>query len=94
MVFSTADLRRSLEVKGFRKIQGGNHTKYVLVVDNVIQSVWTVVSQSKYDISHALQSTIARELRMPGQAYLRRFVECSVTEDEYVAMLREKGVVG
>ena len=94
MVFSTSDLRKALERKGFRKIEGGSHTKFVLEVNGVLQSVWTIVSHSKYDISYGLQSTVARELRMPNPAYLRHFVECSVSAEEYSTMLRDKGMVG
>jgi predicted RNA binding protein YcfA (HicA-like mRNA interferase family) len=94
MVFSTSDLRRALEAKGFRKLQGGSHTKFVLEVEGVVQAIWTVVSHSKHDISHGLQSTLARELRMPNPAYLRRYVECAVSEVEYLGMLRDKGVIG
>ena len=93
-MFSTSELRRALEKKGFRSIEGAGHTKFVLVVDGTVQSIWTVVSRSKYDISHNLHSSIARQLRMPNPAYLRRYVECSLSEEDYLSMLRERGVIG
>lgn len=89
--FTTRDLQRALEAKGFLAFKGSNHKRYELFVDGQPSGIKTLVSHSLYEVGNALQGQIARQLRMPSQSYLRSFVACDIDLAAYSQMLRESG---
>lgn len=89
--FTTKDLQRALEAKGFLFYRGSNHKRYELYLDGQATGIKTLVSHSLYGIGSELQSQIARQLKMPSQSYLRRFVSCEIDLPTYALMLRDSG---
>ncbi len=87
--FTTKDLQRALEAKGFLFFKGSNHKRYELYLEGQATGIKTLVSHATYDVGSQLQSQIARQLRMPSQSYLRNFVSCDIDLATYALMLRD-----
>ena len=92
-MYTYDELWKALLAKGLYWVGGGDHRKASLYLDGRQIPIWTVVSHKRGDVPAGLRSRIARELKMPNADYLRRFVECEVSGEDYIAMLRESGVI-
>lgn len=91
--YSNRELEAALFRKGFILVPGGNHKRFVLAPAGQRLKVQTLVSHATYTVDDSLASRIVKQLRMPGAQYLRRFVECSVSLDDYLDHLRDSGVL-
>jgi hypothetical protein len=91
--FTTRELEHALRRKGFYYDDRSGHRFLHLHVDGQPTGVKTMVSRSNYDVAGALRKQISSQLRMPDAAYLNRFVDCAVSLEDYLAHLRESGVL-
>lgn len=91
--YSNRELEAALLRKGFILVPGGNHKRLVLAPAGKRLKVQTLDSHATYTVDDSLAAKIVKQLRMPGAQYLRRFVECSVSLNDYLENLRECGVL-
>jgi hypothetical protein len=90
--YSVRQVVQSLHRKGFVE-ERGDHQYLRLVVDGKATPVMTFVSRGKgFDVGGGLLAMMARQLRLTG-AEFRWLVECPLTHDAYVRLLRDRGVL-
>jgi predicted RNA binding protein YcfA (HicA-like mRNA interferase family) len=81
------DVKSSLTKKGFR-LREGKDSYFHLFVDGAKTPVWTKVSHGEKEIHDGLLSAMARQMRL-SKRQLGDFVDCPLSEEEYVRFLRE-----
>lgn len=88
-----AEVEQALLSKGFR-FKGGDHRFYFFEHDGLITAIFTKVSHgSKYkELDDSLLSMMARQVKLSNRQFTA-FVECSLTQEEYVAHLRTLGIL-
>lgn len=77
--------------KGFQASEN-DHTFLHLFVDGRKTIVYTKVSHGEKEIGDKLLGLMARQLRLSKREFLD-LVECPLSEDAYILLLRAKGVV-
>ncbi len=82
----------SLQKKGFQERQG-DHAFYHLFVDGKKTVVSTKISHGEKDIGDKLLGMMARQVRLTRKQF-GELVDCPMSAEEYVAILRKSGVVG
>ncbi|BAD84560.1 hypothetical protein TK0371 [Thermococcus kodakarensis KOD1] len=89
------DVQRALEKKGFQKKEGGRHTKYILYVEGKKTRVITVFSRGrdKKELGNDLLRRIKKQLHLEEDDMFQDFVECPLTYEDYLSVLRQKGVI-
>jgi hypothetical protein len=85
------DVGAGLLKKGF-SIRENDHTFYHLFIDGKKTIVSTKISHGEKEIGDRLLGMMARQLRLTKRNFLD-LVDCPLTLDEYVKLLREAGVV-
>jgi trans-2-enoyl-CoA reductase len=80
-----------LEAKGF-KVREGDHSFYSLYVDGKKTSVFTKISHgSSYKVySDSLLGFVKKQMSLTSEE-LRQYIECTISYDMYVQILKEKG---
>lgn len=90
---SRTSVERALAQKGFDRTEGGKHRVYRLLVDGLETGVATVVSRgAQKTLGNPLVGAIARELHLTGPEF-RQLVDCPLSHDDYVGILRGKGIL-
>jgi len=85
----TLTVIENLQRKGFRKRQGGD--KYFhLYVDGKKTAVFTFVSHGEREIHDGLLGQMAKQTHLVKKEFLD-LVDCPMTEDDYLKLLRERG---
>lgn len=89
------DVQRALEKKGFQKKEGGRHTKYILYVEGKKTRIITVFSRSrdKKELGNDLLRRIKKQLHLEENEMFQDFVECPLTYEDYLSVLRQNGVI-
>jgi len=90
------DIQKALKKKGFQKKEGGRHTKYILYVNGKKTRVITVFSRgrNKKELGDDLIKRIMKQLHFNNEEdKFRDFVECPLTYEDYLELLREKGII-
>jgi hypothetical protein len=91
VILDRAKLESALKKKGFG-LMSGDHRYYRLYVAGKATRIQTKVSHgSSKTLSHGLVSTIKRQMRFDTNDQLSSFVDCRMTEEDYVGFLRENG---
>lgn len=86
------DVVDSLCKKGFSEQDGGDHRYFRLLQDGKDTGIFTMVSRGgrKYrTLGNDLVSKMAKQLKLQTKEFVQ-LVECTMTGDAYVALLREK----
>lgn len=92
MPLEREDMRRAYLQKGF--VEGpGDHDRFFLFVNGKRTAINTKLSRgSGYrTYTDRLLSDVCRQLKLT-KAELLKLVECSIGGDEYVRLLRERGI--
>lgn len=87
----TRALGDALESKGFAR-SNTHHQIFWLVVDGKKTAIRTRLSHGAREYGDALLGAVANQMRIT-RADLRRFVECELSGEQYLAMLRAAGHV-
>lgn len=82
-----SDLRGALLRKGFVSNQS-HHEMFQLVIDGRPTEVGTRLSHGVKECDPWLLGQVARQMRI-SKAELLRFVECSLSAEEYAAQVRQ-----
>jgi predicted RNA binding protein YcfA (HicA-like mRNA interferase family) len=86
------DVESALERKGFRK-HDGHHSFFVYYTsDNKRTGVRTKMSHGEKDIGNRLIGAMAKQCRLSKDDF-RNLVECTLTREQYEAVLIETGEV-
>lgn len=93
-VFSSREYKSALEEKGFRLERVTRHSIYYLWVEGIKTHIYTMVSHgSSEDIKGNLLSKYKRQLLLNSTQELVNFVECPLTYEGYVDLLKRKGEI-
>lgn len=85
------DVEASLCRKGFRQ-SNGDHAFFYLFVDGKKTGVKTKISHGEKEIGDNLLATMAKQVHLTKSRF-KDLIECPLSEDDYVALLRESGKV-
>ena len=88
---SSRDIERALLRKGFRA-RDSHHRQFMLYEGEMPRPVFTYLSHGPKEYGDNLLSLVARQLNL-SKADLLDFIDCRLSREGYLAMLREKGVV-
>ncbi|MCW7072112.1 MAG: hypothetical protein OCU12_07300 [Methanophagales archaeon] len=87
-------LRRKGFVKnGFVKNEKKHHIFYFLYVDGKKTQIRTKLSHSSKEYNDNLLSAIRKQLKFDSIKELEGFINCPISEDEYVRMLIDKLII-
>lgn len=92
-VFSSKEYESALQQKGFRLERERRHRIYCLWVKGKKTRIFTMVSHgSSEDIRGTLLGKFKRQLFLNSSKELVDFVECFLTHERYIDLLKNKGV--
>lgn len=87
-----SDIGAALRKKGFVPREN-DHTFYHLFVNGKKTIISTKISHGEKEIRDKLLGMMARQLRLSRRDFLN-LVDCPLTFDEYVKLLRDSGHIG
>lgn len=85
------DVIAGLARKGFRTKEN-DHTFLHLFVHDRKTAIYTKVSHGEKQIGDKLLGLMARQVQLSRREFLE-LVDCSLSQDEYLAILRAKGAI-
>jgi len=88
-------LEKSLLKKGFVMDDTKDHRYFHLVVDGKEPGISTKTSHGSKThkvLGKPLQSDVKKQLNLDTSKQLREYVDCSLTLDKYLDILKEKGI--
>jgi hypothetical protein len=86
------DIQKALQKQGFEFSEKESHQLHYLVVDGKKQAVYTYVGKAA--LSPALMETVAEQLKLTDEKMAESFFSGKLTTEKYVAMLKEKELLG
>ena len=91
----SGDAQKALLRKGFRSEERGHHTYYILYVEGKASEIYTYFSRQNTgaDLQRNEVGGMKRQLKFGSPEELFRFIDCSTTEAQYVATLRDQGIL-
>jgi predicted RNA binding protein YcfA (HicA-like mRNA interferase family) len=90
--FSARDADAALLRKGFVKRQG-DHAYYHFKYRDLDVGVSTKISHGEKEIGLGLIKRMRAQMRLEANADFARFVECPLTFNEYVTILKRIGIL-
>lgn len=88
--YKPREIASSLLRKGFRPEEGGNHTKFHLVVDGRDSGVVTFLDRHEREYSDFRLHLIAKELGLRS-GDLKKLIDCPLSYDGLVELLKQTG---
>ena len=87
------DIAGPLRKKGFlEKAGGSHHAQYYLLVQGKKTHIKTYLSHGKgMEYSSGLMKAVKKQLCFKEDADAERFLDCPMSGEEYVALLRKQG---
>ncbi len=94
MNLARTKLEAALSRKGFSSSEGKSHTKWMLHVGGKRTSVVLMLSRGTdyKDLRNQILGMIRKEMKLSGEQF-QRFVDCPMSQDEYLGILRAQGIV-
>jgi hypothetical protein len=83
-------VRNALLKKGFVVEEDGSHQKLRLWVDGSQTKIYTFHSHGAKECNDYILGSMARHLKL-SRAQLDDFIDCAMSGEAYVGMLRERG---
>ena len=93
-VISAAEARANLLSKGFRQREGKKHTFFDLYLDGRDAGISTHFSRGKQqhsEIDDGMMDLMKPQLRLDRKGEVFELLNCTMTEEQYVAFLRDRG---
>lgn len=89
------DIQKALKKKGFREKEGKRHTKYILYANGKKTRIMVVFSRgkNKKELGNDLIKRIQDELHLNDNDKFQDFIECPLTYEDYLEILREQGLI-
>lgn len=85
----TRDIEGSLGKKGFKR-KDTHHTFYHLWVDDKKTTIYTKVSHGSNEVPDPLLGQMAKQVKLTRNQFCE-LVDCSLTQEGYLAILRDAG---
>lgn len=89
-VLKPRDISTSLLKKGF-KTKDGDHTYFILYIQDRKTSIFTKISHGKREIDDSLIKRMAGQIKLDKNQFMR-LIECSIDHDKYIQTLKENGI--
>jgi hypothetical protein len=89
--YRAREIRSALKSKGFRQ-SNTDHEVYHLYIGNKKSTVRTYVSFGSKEYGDNLLGFMSRQLRL-RRGELNELIECPLSEEQYVALLVERGEI-
>lgn len=86
----SSDIEGALKRKGFR-LDETHHRYLVLHVDGKRTAIRTRLSHSGMDYGDDLLSQVRKQLQLPSKRELLSLIDCPLSEQDYLSMLRANG---
>lgn len=89
-----SEIKKALSNKGFiKKTKSSDHEYYILTFEGKKTPIFTKISRgSKYkDYSQSLLSLMSKQLKL-SNSQLLALIDCTMTHENYLAVLNEKGI--
>ena len=83
----------ALTRKGFVKNEKKHHIFYFLYVDGKKTQIRTKLSHSSKEYNDNLLSAIRKQLKFDSIKVLECFINCPISEKDYVRMLIDKSII-
>ena len=90
MPYDARKVTASLQRKGFLRRQN-DHTFFHLIVDGKDAGIFTKISQGEREIGTPLAKKMQHQMQLPSSSDFRDFVDCPMSADEYLDLLRRNG---
>jgi predicted RNA binding protein YcfA (HicA-like mRNA interferase family) len=90
--FSARNVDAALLRKGFVKRQG-DHAYYHFKYRGCDVGISTKISHGEKEIGPGLSKRMRAQMRLETNADFGRFVDCPMTFEEYVALLKRLGII-
>ena len=88
-----SDIESALARKGFVLNAQGDHRYLTLVVEGRRTTVRTRLSHGRKDYGDDLLSAVQSQLRLAQKRELLELIDCSLTGEDYVGLLRQQGIL-
>lgn len=83
-------IESALRSKGFR-YDNTHHRYLILYVEGRATAIRTYISHSGKDYGDDLLSKVRKQLHLPDRKRLFALVDCPMSEDDYIALLKNQG---
>ena len=93
MIIKTRKIDSALIRKGFVKKEKRDHIYYILYVNGKKTQIRTKLSHSSKEYNDGLLSAIRKQLKFNSKKELENFINCPLSEEEYISMLMDKSVI-
>lgn len=90
--FKARDIKNGLKRKGFSEKETKHHDKYVYYVEGKKAPVYTYLSRGVNEIPFKLLKEMAKQLGLDYDEFID-LIECPLKEEEYVEILKSKGIL-
>ncbi|WP_158798342.1 type II toxin-antitoxin system HicA family toxin [Pedobacter sp. L105] len=89
------DIEKALLKKGFISNEESHHKYYILHYDGKKTDIYTYLSHSKRteDYGTNLMQKIKQQLRFNNTRSAERFLDCPMTQNEYIEMLKQSNSI-
>ena len=84
-----SDVRNAIEAKTTHKARSTKHTNYTIFLDERRVIPLVTVPHGRDEVTPKTQASIQKQLKL-GRQQFQRFVDCSLTQHDYEAILRQK----
>ena len=88
-VIDQKEFEDNIQKKGFRSLDG-RHRKFFLFYNGKKTGIWTETSHGHKEIGDSLLSAMAKQMKR-SRADCLRFGNCTMSQEEYIDKLKEKG---
>jgi predicted RNA binding protein YcfA (HicA-like mRNA interferase family) len=93
MIIKTRKIDSALIRKGFVKKEKRGHIYYILYVKGKKTQIRTKLSHGSKEYNDGLLSAIRKQLKFNSKKELENFINCPLSEEEYISMLMDKSVI-
>ncbi|ADG05631.1 conserved hypothetical protein [Kyrpidia tusciae DSM 2912] len=91
MIFKAKDIRSSLEKKGFHR-KYTDHEYFIFYFQGKKTSIRTKLSLGIKEVGDAILNRMAQQLHLSRKDF-NNLIQCPLTYDHYIAILKEKGIL-
>ena len=89
---STRQIRKALLKKGFVE-QQSHHLQFHFVQNGRVTEIYTFLSHGSKDYGDILLAKMSHQLHLSKQELLQ-FIDCQLSGEGYIALMRERGRIG
>lgn len=90
----TLEIAKSLKKKGFQlDPEKDHHQYYVFCMEGKKTSINTYFSHNKSEYDSGLLSSIKRSLFFPTTTQFEEFLDCPLSKEKYIEILRAQGKI-